>query len=73
MLPIEAGFMERNEGTWDKRFYAHRRFFGRARGIEKIQWMQKGMELGEISSVHRNAQKEKQKQLGSFISYVELK
>lgn len=32
--------------------------------------MQKGMELGEISSVHRNAQNEKQKLLGSFISYV---
>lgn len=42
-----------------------------ARWIGKIQWMQKGMELGEISSVHRNAQNEKQ--LGSFISYVELK
>lgn len=60
--------MERNEGT---RFCVHRRRFGRVRGTGKIQWMQKGMELGEISSVHRNAQNEKQ--LGSFISYVELK
>lgn len=49
-------------------FNVHRRRFG---GIEKIQWMQKGTELGEISSLHRNAQNEKQ--LGSFISYEELK
>lgn len=71
MLPIESGSMERNEGTWGKRFYVHRTRFGRAKGTGKIQWMQKKMELGEIDSVHRNAQNEKQ--LGSFISYVELK
>lgn len=51
---LEAGFMERNEGTWDKRFYLA--------GLEELGRRLKGCKekLGEISIAHINAQNEKQ-------------